>query len=83
MSILFGRRIGVESGFTWWICIAVVCVLAGGLSIGQSRSQATADPALQHMELGNAKYRSGDFTGAIKEYTETIRIDPENVLEMK
>lgn len=80
MSILFGRRAGAESSFAWCLCVAVVCVLAEGGSFGQSRPLAGADPAQQHIELGNTKYRSGDFDGAIREYTETIRIDPENVL---
>jgi tetratricopeptide (TPR) repeat protein len=38
------------------------------------------DTAKQHIELGNTKYLNGDFKGAIREYTETIKIDPENVV---
>ncbi|MHC4743161.1 MAG: tetratricopeptide repeat protein, partial [Planctomycetota bacterium] len=80
MSILFGRRIGAESDFALWICGALLCALAGKVCFGQSRPLVDEDPAKQHIELGNTKYLNGDFHGAIREYTESIKIDPENVV---
>jgi len=80
MNILFGRRIALESGLAWWGCVAGVCILAGGGSLGQSRALQNAEQAMRHIELGNKKYKSGDFNGAIREYTETIKINPQNTI---
>lgn len=80
MSILFGRRIEAKADFAFWLCAVVLCALAGGAVFAQSRPVPNQDIAKQHLELGNAKYLNGDFKGAVREYTETIKIDPENVL---
>jgi len=47
------------------------------LQADQAR-QAYIDPEKSHIarEEGNAKFKGGDFAGAVKDYTESIKRDP-------
>jgi len=60
--------------------IAALCVLAAGLRFSESRALAGADLAKQYTQRGNEKYTNGDYSGAIADFSEVIKILPGNAM---
>lgn len=52
---------------------AVACFVLAGVCLGASEGQSKAQ---EYIKRGSAKYRIGDFDGAIAEFSEAIRTDP-------
>jgi len=80
MNVRRCYRTRCELRYVWAVRIAVLCLLAAGICFGESQALAGPDLAEQYTQRGNEKYINGDYSGAIADFTEVIKINPENAM---
>jgi len=75
MRRCYGTKLGI--GLVLAGRIAFVCVLAAGLGMSESTAPTGSGLAEKYTERGNEKYTKGDYSGAIADFSEVIKIEPE------
>jgi len=77
-----GRGHGFQRGrcFAWASRLVLVFLLAGLLPASASAASEAEQTAAHYVSNGRAKYRSGDYAGAIADFTEVLRIQPGDII---